>query len=68
MTSLTEKNLKQVYDFYNNHFQNKDNYIEYSFTDFTYYFMNKWITCYIEFKNNQIINLVVLQDNKYQLK
>lgn len=67
LTSLNKKNLKQVYDFYNNYFQDKDNYIEYSFTDFSYYFMNKWVTCYIEFKNNQIINLVVLQDNKYQL-
>ena len=67
LTSLNDENLKQVYDFYSNYFQDKDNYIEYSFTDFSYYFMNKWVTCYIEFKNNQIINLVVLQDNKYQL-
>lgn len=67
LSTLDDNNLKQVYDFYNNYYQNKDNYIEYSFTEFNHYFKNQWVTTFVEFKNNQIINLVVTQDNKYQI-
>lgn len=67
LTTLDDKNVKQVYDFYNNYYQGKDNYIEYSFTEFNQYFKNPWVTTYVEFKNNQIINLIVTQDSKYQV-
>lgn len=67
LSKLDDKNLKQVYDFYNNYYQNKDNYIEYSYTEFNHYFKNQWVNTYVEFKNNQIINLIVTQDNKYQI-
>lgn len=67
LSTLDDSNLKQVYDFYNNYYQDKNNYIEYSFTEFNHYFKNQWVTTYVEFKNNQIMNLIVLQNNKYQI-
>ena len=67
LETLNDKNLKQVHDFYNTYLKNKDNYIEYSFTEFSNYFNNKWTTTYIEFINGQIVNLVVIYNNSYQI-
>lgn len=68
LEELNDSNLKQVHDFFNNYFKGKDNYLEFSFTEFCHYFKNNWTKTYLEFKNNQIINLIVTCNANYQIE
>lgn len=67
LETMNDTNQKQIYYFFMNNLKKKENYIDFSYIDFIIKFKNEWTNIYIESKNNQLINLVILQDNKYSI-
>lgn len=60
--------IKKAYIFYTSYFKDKKNYIYYSYVEFYNFFMNEWTNTYLEFDNDNIINMIVVYNNQYTLE